>query len=281
MNNMKVFLATIIVAILGLIGTIYTANMGDPVRDPQFEATLEVQKTQTAMITPSSEVSLASTEISGENTESPPTSVWTPSAEFPGADWERGCVSSEIWDVYSSNFNLLMPISGNCYQLIEYGISAHQGNLAFVKNKILNEEIYGVLVRIPDNANIEFSLRVNELNNGDIWMGVVESPISRAGKYLVAKKDSYFDIIEIQKNFPSTVHENYHVQFHKNPYHFRFEIEGNQWNIWREGTPQAMYTDINITFVPRYFFIGYRAYSANGISGTVDVRISDLVIEER
>lgn len=212
----------------------------------------------------------------------PPTSVWTPSAEYPGADWQRGCISADIWQVYPSDRILLGDVvKDGCYQLLEYGISAHQGNLAFVRQKVRQTEIYGILVPIPDNVEIEFSLRVNRLDNAEVWMGIVKSPNSRAGSYLVAKKDAYFDLVEIKRDFPSKLNENYHVRYNQDYYHFKFDIEGNLWNIWRNGTPQAMYSGINLMFTPRYLFIGYRAYPSNGISGTVDVRISDLTIEEK
>ncbi len=275
----------ITIEIIGALALVCAAVVGSPILVEMYKDSKNQPQTQV----PTPIVTVVSTDTDTVNTPSisptsnsiSPTSIWTPSAEYPGADWKRNCISSDIWDVYSANYDFENKVQDGCYQLLEYGISAHSGNLAFVREKVRSTEIYGILVPIPDNVEIEFVLRVNKINNADIWMGIVKEPNSRAGTYLVSKKDAYFDIIEIRNTFPSKLHENYHIQFNQGNYHFRFELQGNQWNIWRDGTPQPMFTNINLTFTPRYLFIGYRAYPTDGVSGELDVRISDLMIEEQ
>ncbi len=270
----------IILGVITACATIAAAVIGSPILVEMYKTSQRPSPTVTSAPQPAT--ALTKTPLAKvEQVSIPPTSAWTPSVEYPGADWQRGCISAKIWELYSLDPTFGEVVKDGCYQLLEYGISAHQGNLAFVRQKVRETELYGVVVPIPDNAEIDFSLRVNALNNADIWMGIIQNPASRAGVYLVGKKDAYFDMIEVKHDYPSKLNENYHIRFNQGFYRFKFEIEGNLWNIWRNGTPQAMFSDINLSFAPRYLFIGYRAYPQDGISGTVDVRISDLVIEEK
>jgi hypothetical protein len=271
----------IILSVIGALATIAAAMVGSPVLVEMYKTSLTQTQTQTPTMTPVSTIELPTKPSASPSNSQTATSVWTPSAEYPGSDWKRGCISAEIWQLYSSDPTFRAETKDGCYQLLEHGISAHQGNLAFVRNKVRQTEAYGILIPIPDNVAIEFSLRVNALNNAEVWTGIVKSPDSRAGSYLVAKKNAYFDIVEIHNEYPSKRNENYHVRYNQDYYHFKFEIEGNLWNIWRNGTPQTMFSDINLMFTPRYLFIGYRAYPSDGVSGTIDVRISDLTIEEK
>ena len=268
----------IILALISGLVAIIVASIENPSPEDPVNTPMEVT------LTPIDEVIVTSFPSAIEKTPKTeiesPSSAWIPSEEYPGADWERGCISSETWGIYSSAGYLNTPVEDGCYQLIEYGVSVHQGNLAFVRTKVFEPEIFGFLIPIPNNAKIAFDLRINELENAEVLVGISESPNSWDGVYLFSKADDNFHVASVENNFPVKVRENYYERSAPNIYNFEFEIEGNLWDISYENSPADMFTDINLSFSPRYLFIGYRAYKKGGSTGNLNTRISHLVIEE-
>lgn len=274
----------ILLALITLIGGIYEANKADPTRVLLTEATIEAQRTQAvqtqaALPPPSFEPSMTSPTLT-EETQSPlPTAdmvIW----EKAGSDWGRSCISSEIWQLYPNTLGLAVEHPENCYNLIAYGITANQGNLAFVRNNVREEEFRGVEIPIPDNVDIFFDLRVNHLENAEVWVGIMKNPTQIDGKYLRAKAGDNFNITNVINNFPKHG-ENYYEKTSPPIYHFQYVIEGNLWTVNYDGSPAPMFKDETLNFSPRYLLIGYRAYSKGDMTGSIDVRISNLKIEEK
>lgn len=266
------------------IATVFTALVTAIVKPEWFSLLILEQE---ATLTPvASIIEIKSTvtppSVAGETSGVEfPTSVWAPPLDLPGADWAKGCINSEIWQIYSSENDFNAPTQDGCYQLLEYGISAHQGNLAFVREKVRVPEAYGILVPIPDNAAISFTLRATKLEKAEVWVGIAKEPTSWSGIYLVSKDGGNFAIREVTNNIPARKSRKYHDV--EEPYRseFQFEIEGNQWDISYDNSPAKMFSNVNLDFSPRYLFLGYRVYSENGVTGCLDTRISDLIIEKR
>ena len=270
----------IIAAIITAIATVFAAmltGVGEQVVDyllpPQATATVIAPPAPIAtdVITPTTVVLLTPVADS---------TPWELPVEAPGEDWLHSCISADSWRFFSQNPIGEIQIVDGCYQLIEYGISAHQGNLVFVRNKVRIPETHGILIPIPNDAEISFHLRTTELTNAEIWTGIVRSQDSQAGKYLVAKDGGYFDIVEIKEEFPSVLHRNYEVKYNQGDYKINFDIEGNQWSIGYNGFPAPMFSHLILDFSPRYLFIGYRAYPEGNVAGKIEVRISELQISE-
>lgn len=271
----------ILVAVIGLFGVMYQSDKTDPARVPLTEATLKAQQTQAAQTQaalPTSSFTPPPTLKAGETPPSPTADIVL--LENAGSDWERSCISSEIWQLYPSTLGLAVEHPEDCYSLISYGITANQGNLAFVRSNVREEEFRGIIVPIPDNTDIFFDLRVNHLENAEVWVGIMKSPIQWDGKYLRAKAGDSFNITNVINNFPKH-DDNYHETTNPQLYHFQYCIEGNLWTVNYDGSPAPMFRDEIINFSPRYLFIGYRAYSNGSVTGSIDARISNLKIEEK
>lgn len=271
----------ILIAGIGLLGTMYQSYKTDPTRVPLIEATLEAQKTQAAQ----AQASLPTPTFPPSHTSSPGESTPLPTADIAiwenaGNDWESSCISSEIWQLYPNSLGLAVEHPENCYNLIAYGMTANQGNLAFVRSNAREEEFRGLVIPIPDNVDIFFNLRVNHLENAAVWIGIMKNPTRWDGKYLRAKAGDSFNITNVINNFPKHG-DNYHETTAPPIYHFQYCLEGNLWTVNYDGSPAPMFKDEIITFSPRYLFIGYRAYSNSGVTGSIDVRISNLQIEAK
>ena len=270
----------IIAAVLGLLGTFYQANKTDPVRVPAFEATLEAEKTLTAIATLNAGTP-SPADISTSEPSLAPAPLTEPSPpERPSESLERGCISEKVWKLYSSDPNFSPEAQDGCYSLLDYGISARQGSLSFVRSKVRAPETYGLLVSIPNNAGISFELRINNIKNAEVWVGIAQSPRSWAGKYLRSKANGNFDIATVVNSFP-TYGENYYEKNEPDVYKFEYLVEGNLWTITYDSSPAPMFSDLTLNFSSRYLFVGFRAYPQDGISGSLDVCISDLVIEAK
>ncbi|MCP4141107.1 MAG: hypothetical protein GY755_12645 [Chloroflexi bacterium] len=200
---------------------------------------------------------------------------------LPGEDWQSGCISSESWQVFSTEEGFLPSVEEECYNLIEHGVFASDGYLSFVKSKVRHPIIYGLTTEIFTNANVSVSLDINHIENAEVWVGIADSQNTWNGVYLVTKAGDNLSIRNVVNNLPVHTNRKYHAMEASGHYDFQFEIVGNQWDVSYDDSPANMFSSIELSFSPRYLFIGYRAYPENGLTGNIDVKISNLTIEDR
>lgn len=92
-----------------------------------------------------------------------------------GEDWIRGCVST-LWQPYPSS---VVPVEkGNgCWQEPLHAYSAENGDLDFLyERKGGTPEIYGLFAPLPEKGTVTFTVRLRDLYNVDLLMGVYNSP---------------------------------------------------------------------------------------------------------
>ncbi len=103
-----------------------------------------------------------------------PTSTPIPPVAI-GQDWIAGCISS-LWKTYPSNFPTVERGDG-CWQEPIYAFSAENGDLDFLSERGSGTtEIYGLFAPLPESGTVTFTVRLRDLNNADLWMGVFAEP---------------------------------------------------------------------------------------------------------
>lgn len=121
-----------------------------------------------------------------------PTPEWTetpiPATETPipltatavpvalGEDWVAGCVS-KLWVPYPSTVTLTDRGNG-CWREPVNNFSAENGDLDFLyeRNGRGSPEIFGLFAPLPDSGTLTLTIRLSDLNNADLWMGVFAEP---------------------------------------------------------------------------------------------------------
>jgi hypothetical protein len=207
-----------------------------------------------------------------------PTATATPLL-LPGEDWKQDCISSSIWSFYNKNGEVPRMEEG-CYVLLPWGISALDGQLDIFTQDAHTPMTAGIMLPLPTNVSVTFSLDVKSVENADVWMGIAESTSSPIGKYLFAKGDGFFDLMEIERlDYPRFV-ARYHAYESPTRYRLTLTVEGTKFEVSRAGSYGQMFSPLYIRFAPRYLFLGYRTHVGDG-DVKVDVSIYDLVIEPR
>ncbi len=194
----------------------------------------------------------------------------------PGDDWEQNCISAQIWSFYSLEGETPSQNDG-CYVLLKWGVSALDGNLNIFTQNSRTPTLVGIMVPLPQNVSVSFSLDVNALENAEFWAGIAESSTIPAGKYLFAKGDGYFDLMNVENVRYPTFIARYHA--YGNPTHYRFTmtVEGTKFEISRDGYSGDMFSPLPIPFAPRYLFLGYRTHAGEG-AVDIDLSIRNLEI---
>jgi hypothetical protein len=102
-----------------------------------------------------------------------------------GKDWIAGCISI-LWNPYPSS------VSGGergdgCWNEPLHVFTAENGDLDFLAQRRDGPfEIYGLFARLPERGTVNVRIRLRELNNADLWMGIfAEADISSEGLLMV------------------------------------------------------------------------------------------------
>ncbi len=88
-----------------------------------------------------------------------------------GEDWIAGCIST-LWKAYPSNVPPVERGDG-CWREPVYAFSAENGDLDFLSvRENGSAEIYGLFAPLPEKGTVTFTVRLRDLDNADLWMGV-------------------------------------------------------------------------------------------------------------
>ena len=144
----------------------------------------------------------------GESTSTPapatetPTPSITPVPPVPlGADWPAGCIRT-LWKPYPSIVPTI-PRGDGCWQEPVHVFSAESGDLDFLTERGNGgTEIYGLFAPLPESGSVSFRVRVEELNNVDLLMGVYAAPdvINAAGLLMVIPDEKSNRLSILQKD---------------------------------------------------------------------------------
>ena len=107
-----------------------------------------------------------------------PTTVPTPTLIPPvalGEDWIAGCIST-LWRAYPSS--VVPNEKGNgCWKEPVHVFSAENGDLDFLFERGNGAaEVYGLFAPLPESGTVTFNVRLKDLDNVDLWMGIFPEP---------------------------------------------------------------------------------------------------------
>lgn len=184
---------TVMAALIGVIGTVLTtlitlyANKLTPTPTPLPTSTITLTSTVTETRPPTQTfTSEPSTSTSAPATETrTPTTTVTPVLPVEiGADWTAGCIST-LWKPYPSTIEVAERGNG-CWKEPVHVFSAENGDLDFLYERSSGlTEVHGLFAPLPENGTVTFTVRLRELTNVDLWMGVFAEPdISSRGLLL-------------------------------------------------------------------------------------------------
>jgi hypothetical protein len=133
----------------------------------------------TATVTP---VTPSATDAPATRT---PTATATPVLPVAlGKDWTAGCIST-LWKTYPST---ILPVDrgDGCWREPLHVYSAENGDLDFLSERRSGPtETFGLFVPLPESGTVTFTVRLRELTNVDLWMGIFAEPdISSQGLLL-------------------------------------------------------------------------------------------------
>ena len=177
----------ILIAILFIIGVLVAAILiinGNSESNnqnllPVVTATVVISETITTTPTitetvPPSEPTSTLTPIPVTETPMPSSTPIQPAAV--GQDWLAGCIST-LWKIYPSD----IPVSergDGCWTEPVHIFSAENGDLDFLSERESGlAEIYGLFAPLPDeNGVVTITVRLKDLENADLWMGIFAEP---------------------------------------------------------------------------------------------------------
>lgn len=175
----------IIAAIITVIGTILVSLIplytNRPAALPPATPSTAVAFTSTSTnaLLPTATITSEPTSTPIPATDSPvPTITIIPPVAL-GEDWLAGCIST-LWRPYPE----AIPVSekgDGCWKEPVYVFSAENGDLDFLAERSnAPAEIYGLFAPLPEEGTVTFTVRLRDLTNVDLWMGIFAEPDVRS-----------------------------------------------------------------------------------------------------
>ena len=172
----------VIVAVIGLVGTIVAALIGvygNRGSTPQPTAVPPTAVFYTNTVPPSPVPT--DTVPVGEPTSTPEPPTLTPeplptATVIPvGADWLQNCISPD-WVPYPSSIEVGSADNGCLIQPVDKFYTT-TGRLAFsYDGKVSSAQVFGVFTKLPADGTVSLDVQLTNVTNGDVLMGVFESP---------------------------------------------------------------------------------------------------------
>ena len=172
----------VIVAVIGLVGTIVAALIGVYGNRGSTPQPTEVPPTAVfyTNTVPPSPVPTDTVPV-GEPTSTPEPPTLTPeplptATVIPvGADWLQNCISPD-WVPYPSSIEVGSADNGCLIQPVDKFYTT-TGRLAFsYDGKVSSAQVFGVFTKLPADGTVSLDVQLTNVTNGDVLMGIFESP---------------------------------------------------------------------------------------------------------
>jgi hypothetical protein len=174
--------STILAALIGGVITIIAALIpffinqfsSPPTSTPTIPITFVSTPTDTPVITATATPNTPTlTPIPATDTALPtPTGV--PPVEL-AMDWPEGCIST-LWKPYPAEIPVTERGDG-CWHEPVHVFVAENGDLDFLAEDRKEEiEIHGLFAPLPERGTVNVTVRLNELTNVDVWLGIFAEP---------------------------------------------------------------------------------------------------------
>ena len=279
----------VIVAVIGLVGTIVAALIGvygNRGSTPQPTAVPPTAVFYTNTVPPSPVATDTVPVGEATSTPEPPTSTPEPlptATIIPvGSDWLQNCISTD-WVPYPSSIQVGSDDKGCLIQPVDKFYTT-TGRLAFsYDGRVSSAEIYGVFTKLPSDGTVNLDVQLTTVTNGDVLMGVFESPdVNSNGALIVIpasnnvnkKQNMILKTMPGQRTFAQTGDDLsadppiYNVFFDFNGGSIKVEVIKNQVNL---GT-------VTVVSGEKWLFLGYQVL--NG-TNTIQAEFLNLDIQSR
>ena len=118
-----------------------------------------------------------------------------------GADFPNGCIST-LWRLYPADITVTERGDG-CWNEPVYVFYAENGDLDMLAQS-RNEEtqqVYGLFALLPESGKVNVTVRLNELTNVDVWLGIfAEQDVNSQGLLMTIPEGDAKERVIVQKN---------------------------------------------------------------------------------
>ena len=279
-------LTTVIVAVIGLVGTIaaalITVYATRPSDTPTQAPLTAVVFTSTVTDTPAP----TDTVPPGEPTSTPaptdtpmpePTSTFTAIPLVPiGEDWSKGCISS-LWEPYSSTGPVDAIEKDGCLSQPVMSFFAGNGRLSFLyEERLSSAAVQGLFapLSVEGTASVKVSLR--DLDTSDIWIGIFAEPtIDSQGLLMSIPAGKVGERPFVAWQMPGSKKIT-STQFLNQGSGYGVKFEYNAGSVRAVVLPNVFATNTYpVSSSQKWLFIGYQAMNGNN---RIDAWFFDLTI---
>ena len=291
-NSQSIFSnPTVMIALIGMIGTIVAALIGvlplltksEPTAEPAAPPAPAFTETIPPTTAPPT---ITPTEVppTGTATEMPPTPTETIIPSPTPVDPGIACLNR--WNAISSNSDLANPDpSGNCSSagFPELGISTTGDDLIFGKNGFREQGVFGISTSLPSKAVIRMKVKLGILTQGEFWIALSNTPTPEDNMMIIALQPKNGEIrtyINQTNNFSRRITWDALVENtnYGNGPTYTYDLVINTSANTVDTRINFFDIDDAIVNLPNYLFIGYQNKSTLG-SVTMNITISDFSIE--
>jgi hypothetical protein len=202
---------SIIAALIGVLGTIAVTLIS--IRANQQSSASTQEPTPIVISTYTLPATAAPTDTvlpnAPSSTPEPPTDTPVPTFTLVppvaiGQDWGASCISN-LWKPYPDNVPTIDKGNG-CWKNPVIIFSADNGSMGFLYERGGNGpvETYGLFAPLPESGSVTFKVRLQDLSNVDLWMGVfAEADINSQGLLMTIPSGNVKKRVIVQKDIPT------------------------------------------------------------------------------
>ena len=229
-----------------------------PTSSPTTIITLEATSTDVAFITDTATPNTP-TLTPNPSTDTPiPTPTGVPPIPI-GSDWTDGCIST-LWRPYPAEITTSERGDG-CWNEPVYVFYAENGDLDVLAEG-RNEEIkiYGLFVRLPESGRVNVTVRLNELTNVDVWLGIfAELDVTSRGLLMTIPNGNVLKRVIVQKD-PRTNETITDTSLLEQGTGFSFSFTFNANSARSILNPSVFFTEsVSIPSSQKWLFLGYKS----------------------
>jgi hypothetical protein len=261
--------------ILGFLGVLLTvlATIFGPIIQENLRQRNQPTQTPIVIVESSTPALVIPTDTvpPGDPTSTPAPATDTPVPTFTtippvplGQDWRAGCISS-LWRPFPASIQVVER--DGCLLEPVHVFSANDGRLSFLGNRSANggEERFGLFTLLPESGTITVHVRLRDLTNVDLWMGVFASPddLTSQGMLMTIPAGNVRNRLIVQKDVSNyetiqttqmiSQDDGFIISFEFNPLSVRSLVNRNL----------LVTNPVSIPSTQKWFFIGYKGLSGN------------------
>lgn len=279
----------VIVAVIGLIGTITAALIGvygnrASVAQPTTVPPTAVYYTNTVppAVIPTDTVPVGDATSTPEPATATPTLAATPTLIPVGVDWAQNCIST-LWVPYATIGDVGSDDKGCLIQPIGTFYTTSSGLAFSFDGRVSAAQIYGLFTKLPSEGTVNIAVQLGVVNKGEVLMGIFASPdIESNGAMIVIpesnnvknKQKMILKTMPGQKTFSQTADS---LSADPPIYDANFDFTGGSVKVMVNDN-QIDLGSVSVVSAEKWLFLGYKV-----INGTnaIQAEFQNLIIQSR